>query len=113
MSSEGEDLVVAVGCVGLALVWAYQALQCLGLEREPEPLALAVEPRLVVVLLLERAVWPPRSAWGWWRWPRCAAAEPAGVIPSRLARLCTMPIQLPATCTTALWASSRNSWACW
>ena len=30
----------------------------------------------------------------------------------REARLCTMPIQLPATCTTARLASSRTSWAC-
>ena len=31
---------------------------------------------------------------------------------SRLARLCTMPIQFPATCTTARWGSSRTSCAC-
>ena len=31
---------------------------------------------------------------------------------SRLARLCTMPIQLPATCTTARLASIRTNWAC-
>ena len=31
---------------------------------------------------------------------------------SKLARLCTMPIQLPATCTTARWGSSRTSCAC-
>ena len=31
---------------------------------------------------------------------------------SRDARLCTMPIQLPATCTTARLASRRTSWAC-
>ena len=31
---------------------------------------------------------------------------------SRDARLCTIPIQLPATCTTARLASSRTSWAC-
>ena len=32
---------------------------------------------------------------------------------SKLARLCTMPIQLPATCTTARFASSRTNCACW
>ena len=31
---------------------------------------------------------------------------------SRDALLCTMPIQLPATCTTARLASRRTSWAC-
>ena len=31
---------------------------------------------------------------------------------SRDARLCTIPIQLPATCTTARLASRRTSWAC-
>ena len=31
---------------------------------------------------------------------------------NRLARLCTMPIQLPATCTTARLASIRTNWAC-
>ena len=31
---------------------------------------------------------------------------------NRDARLCTMPIQLPATCTTARLASRRTSWAC-
>ena len=31
---------------------------------------------------------------------------------SRDARLCTMPIQLPGTCTTARLASRRTSWAC-
>ena len=31
---------------------------------------------------------------------------------SKLARLCTIPIQFPATCTTARWGSSRTSCAC-
>ena len=32
---------------------------------------------------------------------------------SKLARLCTIPIQFPATCTTARWGSRRTSCACW
>ena len=31
---------------------------------------------------------------------------------SKLARLCTIPIQFPATCTTARWGSRRTSCAC-
>ena len=31
---------------------------------------------------------------------------------NKLARLCTIPIQFPATCTTARWGSSRTSCAC-
>ena len=31
---------------------------------------------------------------------------------NRLARLCTMPTQLPATCTTARLASILTNWAC-
>ena len=31
---------------------------------------------------------------------------------SKLARLCTIPIQFPATCTTARWGSRRTNCAC-
>ena len=44
-----------------------------------------------------------------WRLPPQALAMACS---SKVARLCTMPIQLPATCTTARWASMRTSWAC-
>ena len=41
-----------------------------------------------------------------WRLPPRAVATACS---SRLARLCTIPIQLPATCTTARLASRRTS----
>ena len=44
-----------------------------------------------------------------WRLPPRALAMACS---SRAARLCTMPIQFPATCTTARLASSRTSWPC-
>ena len=44
-----------------------------------------------------------------WREPPRALATACS---SRLARLCTIPIQLPATCTTARLASIRTNWAC-
>ena len=44
-----------------------------------------------------------------WRLPPRALAMACS---SRAARLCTMPIQFPATCTTARLASRRTSWPC-
>merc|ERR1711998_786921 len=50
-------------------------------------------------------VLPPASSTSWRLPPRAAATA----FSSRLARLCTIPIQLPATCTTARLASRRTS----
>jgi len=45
-----------------------------------------------------------------WRDPPRALATACS---NSVALLCTMPIQLPATCTTARLASSRTNWPCW
>ena len=55
----------------------------------------------------ERASLLPSSS-SWRGLPRARATAAS----SRLTRLCTMAIQVPATRTTARWSSRRTSWAC-
>ena len=52
---------------------------------------------------------PPWFSSTSWRFPPMALAI---AFSSRAARLCTMPIQFPETCTTARWLSIRTSRAC-